>query len=75
MAKNTIDNQIAKTLAYLRSEEGQEALELNHSRGYDDRACLMAAAMTATGCRKVENIQAIERGVMAAWVRGDGRAA
>lgn len=75
MATNTIDNQIAKTLAYLRSEEGLADWEANKARGYDERACLMAAAMTATGCRKVENIQAIERGVMAAWVRGDGRAA
>ncbi len=71
MARNTIDNQIAKTTAYLSSPEGKEAWAYCESLGYDYHACMLAAAMTATGCRKIESLETIERGVMAAWVRGE----
>lgn len=75
MATNTIDNQIAKTLAYLASEEGQDAKAFNLHNGHDLHYCIMAAAQTAAHCRKPEVIQAIERGVIVAWVRGNGRVA
>jgi hypothetical protein len=75
MKTNTIDNQIAKTLSHLASDDGKAAWAFCESIGYDYHACMLAAAMKATGCRKIENIQAIERGVIAEWVRGEGRAA
>jgi hypothetical protein len=75
MAQNTIDNQIAKTTAYLASPEGKDAWAYCESLGYDYHACMLAASMEATGCRKVESLQAIERGVIAAWVRGNVRSA
>jgi hypothetical protein len=72
---NTIDNRIAKTLAYLSSPEGREAWAANEASGYGYRACLIASVMEATGLKEIEDIQVIERGVVAAWVRGNGRVA
>jgi hypothetical protein len=70
MPRNLIDDQLAKTLAYLDSDDGRADWAANERRGYGYRACLLAAIMEATGCRKVESLQAIERGVIVSWVRG-----